>query len=213
MAPIRILIVDDHQVVREGLRWILDAEPDLEVAGEAASASEGLDAIVKIPCDVVLLDIHLPDRNGLDALDDIHAAKPDLPVVILTMSAEPEYVEDAVRKGAAGYLVKNAPQSELIRAVRAAAAGDAYIQAEVTRPLLARFARDVRAPGAAPALSPREQQVVSLLAEGLANKQIAHRLDISETTIKGYLRDVYDKLGANDRAQAVAIALRHRLID
>jgi len=213
MAPIRILIVDDHQVVREGLRWILDAEPDLEVAGEAASASEGLDAIVKIPCDVVLLDIHLPDRNGLDALDDIHAAKPDLPVVILTMSAEPEYVEDAVRKGAAGYLVKNAPQSELIRAVRAAAAGDAYIQAEVTRPLLARFARDVRAPGAAPALSPREQQVVSLLAEGLANKQIAHQLDISETTIKGYLRDVYDKLGANDRAQAVAIALRHRLID
>lgn len=213
MAPIRILIVDDHQVVREGLRWILDAEPDLEVAGEAASAAEGLDAIVKIPCDVVLLDIHLPDRNGLDALDDIHAAKPDLPVVILTMSAEPEYVEDAVRKGAAGYLTKNAPQAELIRAVRAAAAGDAYIQAEVTRPLLARFARDVRAPGAAPALSPREQQVVSLLAEGLANKQIAHQLEISETTIKGYLRDVYDKLGANDRAQAVAIALRHRLID
>lgn len=213
MAPIRILIVDDHQVVREGLRWILDAEPDLEIAGEAASAAEGLEAIVKIPCDVVLLDIHLPDRNGLEALDDIHAAKPDLPVVILTMSAEPEYVEDAVRKGAAGYLVKNAPQSELIRAVRAAAAGDAYIQAEVTRPLLARFARDVRAPGAAPALSPREQQVVSLLAEGLANKQIAHQLEISETTVKGYLRDVYDKLGANDRAQAVAIALRHRLID
>lgn len=213
MAPIRILIVDDHQVVREGLRWILDAEPDLEIAGEAASAAEGLEAIVKIPCDVVLLDIHLPDRNGLEALDDIHAAKPDLPVVILTMSAEPEYVEDAVRKGAAGYLVKNAPQSELIRAVRAAAAGDAYIQAEVTRPLLARFARDVRAPGAAPALSPREQQVVSLLAEGLANKQIAHHVEISETTVKGYLRDVYDKLGANDRAQAVAIALRHRLID
>lgn len=213
MAPIRILVVDDHQVVREGLRWILDAEPDLEVAGEAASAAEGLDAIGKIPCDVVLLDIHLPDRNGLEALDDIHAANPDLPVVILTMSDEPEYVEDAVRKGAAGYLVKNAPQSELIRAVRAAAAGDAYIQAEVTRPLLARFARDVRAPGAAPALSPREQQVVSLLAEGLANKQIAHQLDISDTTVKGYLRDVYDKLGANDRAQAVAIALRHRLID
>lgn len=213
MAPIRILVIDDHEVVREGLRWILDAEPDLEVAGEAASAAEGLDAIARIPCDVVLLDIHLPDRNGLEALDDIHVANPDLPVVILTMSAEPEYVEDAVRKGAAGYLVKNAPQAELIRAVRAAAAGDAYIQAEVTRPLLARFARDVRAPGAAPALSPREQQVVSLLAEGLANKQIAHQLDISETTVKGYLRDVYDKLGANDRAQTVAIALRNRLID
>lgn len=213
MAPIRILVIDDHQVVREGLRWILDEEPDLEVAGEAASAAEGLDAIARIPCDVVLLDIHLPDRNGLEALDDIHAANPDLPVVILTMSAEPEYVEDAVRKGAAGYLVKNAPQSELIRAVRAAAAGDAYIQAEVTRPLLARFARDVRAPGAVPSLSPREEQVVTLLAEGLANKQIAHHLGISDTTVKGYLRDVYDKLGANDRAQTVAIALRNRLID
>jgi DNA-binding NarL/FixJ family response regulator len=213
MAPIRILVIDDHQVVRDGLRWILGEEPDLEIAGEAASAAEGLDAIARIPCDVVLLDIHLPDRNGLEALDDIHAAKPDLPVVILTMSAEPEYVEDAVRKGAAGYLVKNAPQAELIRAIRAAAAGDVYIQAEVTRPLLARFARDVRAPGAAPALSPREEQVVSLLAEGLANKQIAHQLGISETTVKGYLRDVYDKLGANDRAQAVAISLRNRLID
>jgi len=213
MAPIRILVIDDHQVVREGLRWILDEEPDLEIAGEAASAAEGFDAIARIPCDVVLLDIHLPDRSGLEVLDDIHAANPDLPVVILTMSAEPEYVEDAVRKGASGYLVKNAPQSELIRAIRAAAAGDAYIQAEVTRPLLARFAREVRASGAVPALSPREQQVVSLLAEGLANKQIAHQLGISETTVKGYLRDVYDKLGANDRAQAVAIALRHRLID
>ncbi len=213
MGTVRILVVDDHLIVREGLRWMLGQDGDVEVAGEAETAAEAMAAIPAVAPDVVLLDIHLPDRSGLEALSDIHERFPDLPVVILTMSDDPEYVEEAVRAGAAGYLVKNAPQAELVRAIHAAAAGDAYIQAEVTRPLLVRFAREVRTAGAAPALSPRELQVVSLLADGLANKQIGSELGISETTVKGYLRDLYEKLGAADRAQAVAIALRHRLID
>lgn len=213
MGAVQVVVVDDHLIVREGLKWMLGADEGIDVVGEADSAGMAMHVIRELLPDVVLLDIHLPDRSGLEILGDIQARFPQVPVVILTMSPEPEYVEAAVRAGAAGYLVKNAPQSEIVRALKAAAAGSAYIQAEVTRPLLARFAKEVHAPGAGPALSPREIQVVSLLAQGLANKQIAAELGISEATVKGYLRDVYERLGAADRAQAVAIALRHRLID
>ncbi len=213
MTPIRIMVVDDHLIVREGLRWMLDGATDIEVVGEAETGAEALGAIPSVSPDVVLLDIHLPEPDGLEVLAEIRDSYPDIPVVMLTMSDEPEYVEEAVRVGAAGYLVKNAPQAELIRAIKAAAAGDAYIQAEVTGPLLARFAREVRARWAAPTISPRELQIVGLLAEGMANKQIASQLGISDVTVKGYLQELYEKLGASDRAQAVAIALRHRLID
>ncbi len=213
MNPIRIMVVDDHLIVREGLRWMLDGATGIEVVGEAETGAEALGAIPSVSPDVVLLDIHLPEPDGLEVLAEIRDSYPDIPVVMLTMSDEPEYVEEAVRVGAAGYLVKNAPQAELIRAIKAAAAGDAYIQAEVTGPLLARFAREVRARWAAPTISPRELQIVGLLAEGMANKQIASQLGISDVTVKGYLQELYEKLGASDRAQAVAIALRHRLID
>ncbi len=214
MGPIRILVVDDHQIVREGLRWMLGEENGVDIAGEAETAAEALEAISRVAPDVVLLDVQLPDRSGLEVLGDVRERFPGLPVVILSMSDEPENVEEAVRAGAAGYLVKNAPREELLRAIGAAAAGDAYIQAEVTRPLLAHFAREVRArKEEAPALSPRELDVVRLIAEGLADKQVGTELGISESTVKGYLRRVYEKLGAADRAQAVAIALRGRLID
>lgn len=212
-VPVRILVVDDHLIVREGLRWLLGQDEEVEIAGEAATADEAMRTIPDVGPDVVLLDLHLPDRSGLEVLREVRDRFPDVPVVILTMSDQPEYVEEAVQAGAAGYLVKNAPQAELSRAIHAAAAGDAYIQAEVTRPLLARFAREVRRSEEVPTLAPREREVVSLLAEGLADKQIASRLGISESTVKGYLRSTYDKLGASDRAQAVAIAIRGRIID
>lgn len=212
-GPVRILMVDDHLIVREGLRWLLGQDPGFEIAGEAATADEAMEAIADVRPDVVLLDLHLPDRSGLEVLREIGNRFPDLPVVILTMSDQPEYVEEAVRAGAAGYLVKNAPQTELARALTAAAAGDAYIQAEVTRPLLARFAKQAPRTEPVHALAPRELEIVALLAEGFADKQIAGRLGLSESTVKGYLRSAYEKLGASDRAQAVAIALRGHLID
>ena len=213
MGPIRILVVDDHQVVRDGLRWMLGTEADIEIVGEADTGAGALAAIPEMGPDVVLLDVHLPDQSGLDVLVEMHRRFPELPAVILSMHDEPEYVEEAVRAGAAGYLVKNAPTAELVHAVRAAAAGEGYIQSEVTRPLLARFAEEVRAPGSKPKLSPREIDVVRRLADGMADKQIGADLGISESTVKGYLRQVYEKLGAADRAQAVAIALRTRLIE
>ena len=213
MAPLRILVVDDHQIVREGLRWMLGEGGEVEVVAEADSAAAAMDAIERSRPDVVILDIHLPDRNGLEVLRDMRERFPAVPVVMLSMSDDPEYVEEAVRTGAVGYLVKNAPAAELVRAVKAAAGGDGYIQAEVTRPLLLRFAHDVRTRGDVPSLSPRGVEIVGLVAEGLADKQIAAKLGITEATVKGYLRQVYERLGAADRAQAVAIALRHRLID
>lgn len=214
MESVRVLVVEDQSVVREGLRWMLGGGSGVEVVAEASTAAEALERIAEVSPDAVLLDIHLPDRSGLAVLADVQRRFPGLPVVILTISDEPEYVEEAVRRGAAGYLLKNCSRDELVRAVQAVAAGGAYIQAEVTRPILARFAREVRVrPAEVVELSPRETQVVALLARGLANKQIAATLGVSEVTVKGYLRQVYEKLGAADRAQAVAIALRHRIIE
>lgn len=210
---VRLLIVDDHAVVRDGIRWMLGNGDGVEVSGEAGSAAEAMEAISSDCPDVLLLDIHLPDVSGLELLKDIRKRFPDLPVVMLTMSDDPEYVEEAIRAGAAGYLLKSVTREELIRAVRSAAAGDGYIQAEVTQPLLARFAADVRDSDSGPKLSPREREVVSMLAEGLPNKRIAAKLGIAEPTVKGYLRSVYEKLGAADRAQAVAIAMRSHLIE
>lgn len=209
----RILVVDDHLVVREGLRWMLGPDSGIEIGAEAETGAKALEAIEADRPDVVLLDIHLPDGSGLDLLATIRTRFPGLPVVMLTMSDEPAYVEEAVRAGAVGYLLKSAPRAELIRAIEAAASGDAYIQAEVTRPLLQRFSSAARSSGGTVPLSPRELEVVGLLAEGLTDKQIAAQLGVSETTVKSYLRQSYEKLGAADRAQAVAIALRSRLID
>ena len=209
---LRVLAVDDHPIVREGLRWMLGNGSGIEIVAEAGDVDEALRVAAQTPVDVMLLDIDLPGRSGLDGLSEIRAQLPGLPVVMLSMSDDPAYVEEAVRSGATGYLVKNAPRDELMRAVRAAAQGDGYIQAEVTRPLLARFAAEFTDPGQAPSLSPREGEVITLAAQGAANKQIATALGLSEATVKGYLRQVYEKLGAADRAQAVAIALRHRLI-
>lgn len=213
MDTIRAFLVDDHAIAREGLSWMLGPDQGIEIVGEAETAAEAMRAVTATPPDVLLLDLNLPDRSGLEVLREVHERLPDLPVVILTMHDDAEYVEEAVRAGAAGYLVKNASREEVVRAVRAAVAGGAYIQAEVARPLLARFASEVRERGDPPHLSPRELETVTLLAEGLGNKQIATRLGLSEPTVKGYLRQVYEKLGAADRAQAVAIALRTRLID
>jgi DNA-binding NarL/FixJ family response regulator len=211
MPRTRILVVDDHLIVRQGLRWML-GDHEVEIVAEAETGAGALEALAESRPDVILLDILLPDRSGLDVLADLHEQFPDLPVLILSMSDDAENVESAVRAGAAGYLLKNAPREELLRAIQAAAAGDAYLQAEVARPILSRFADEVRARADAPALSPREIDVLTLVAEGLTDRQIGSRLGIGETTVKGYLRGAYEKLGAADRAQAVAIALRGGLI-
>lgn len=211
-GTVHLMVVDDHEVLRQGLRFMLRNEGDLEIVGEAADGAEALDRIEHVRPDVVLLDVKMPNLDGLQTLRAIRERWANLPVLIFTVYDDPEYVEEALRCGASGYVLKSVTREELLRAVRAVSAGAGYLQAEITRPVLERFAREAPPPLTA-RLSPRETEVLRLLAAGLANKQIAHQLGISETTVKGYLSQLFEKLGAADRAHAVALALRTRLID
>jgi len=213
MPAIRVFVVEDHEIVIDGLRWMLDDDASVDIVGQAQSAAQAMEALESAAPDVLLLDLHLSDRSGPGVVGSFAEAFPDLPIVVFTAHDEPEYVEEAIGAGAVGYLLKTAPKEEMIRAIQAAAEGAGYIQAEVTRPLLAKFSRDSGAGEPLPAVSPRELEVVALLAEGFADKQIAATLGLSESTVKGYLRSLYEKLGASDRAQAVSIAIRSRLID
>lgn len=209
---LRVLVVDDHEMVRQGLKFMLHQYPDVAVVAEAPDGAAALDSIEAAQPDVVLLDIRMPLVDGLQTLRRIRERWPKLAVLVLSMFDDPEYVEEALQNGANGYLLKGVTADELLRAVRAAAAGAGYIQAEVTGPLLARFVR-ARPKLDLPPLTARELQLLGKLAEGLSNKQIASQLFLSEATIKGYLSALFDKIGATDRAHAVALALRSRTID
>ncbi|MBI4260326.1 MAG: response regulator transcription factor [Actinobacteria bacterium] len=209
----RLMLVDDHEVLREGLTFMLRVEPVLAVVAEAGSGREALESLEAALPDVVLLDVKMPDVGGLETLRRIRERWPELPVLVLTMYDDPEYVDQALQAGASGYVLKSIGREELVRAVRAVSGGGGYLQAEITRPVLARFARMAPMPERAPHLSPRELDVLRLLAEGRSNRQMARDLGITEATVKGYLRELFEKLGASDRAHAVALALRTRLIE
>ncbi len=209
---IRILIVDDHAVLRDGLRAMLESSGDIRVAGEATDGVEAIEMLESVHPDVVLMDVRMPNQDGLATLREMRDRDATLPVLILSMYDDPAYVEEAIASGASGYLIKTVTRDELIRAVRAAGAGQGYLQAEITRPVLSRFTR-AHAMDSDVALSPRETEVLQHIANGLANKQIAVELGISETTVKTHIASLFEKLGASHRAHAVALALRHRLID
>jgi DNA-binding NarL/FixJ family response regulator len=210
--PIRVMIVDDHEILRQGVRFMLAHEPTLSVVDEASSGQEALDKVGSAAPDVILLDVKMPGLDGLSTLRRLREAAPDVAVVILSMYDDPEYVEDALLAGASGYLLKTAAAGEIVRAVNAAASGDGYLQAEITRPILRRFA------SAAPtdlnvSLSTREREVLRAIADGKSTKQAAKELGISESTVKTYLRQLFEKMGASHRAHAVALAIRNRIID
>jgi DNA-binding NarL/FixJ family response regulator len=209
---IRVMLVDDHEVLREGLRFMMRNERDVEVVAEANDGVEAIGQLQRSLPDVVLLDVKMPNMDGLETLRRLREQWPDLPVLILTMYDDPEYVEAALRSGASGYLLKTVGREELVRAIRAASIGSGYLQAEITRPILQRFASEPHQAIDAH-LSPRETEVLRLIADGMSSKQVATDLGISETTVKTYLRQLFEKLGASHRAHAVALALRHRLID
>lgn len=201
---IRVLIVDDHPVVRRGLADLLTADDDIEVVGAAADAASAAELDHDLQPDVVLMDILMPGADGVAATRAIRKARPDAVVVILTTFADQDRIVAALDAGAAGYLLKDADPDELLRGVHAAAAGEAPISPRAARELLtARHAR------VAASLTGREQEVLSLVAKGLANKQIAHRLDISEKTVKAHLTRVFAAIGVSDRTQAALWAQRH----
>jgi DNA-binding NarL/FixJ family response regulator len=204
----KVILTDDHKVVRDGLRWMLSGEEDVEVVGEAASGEQLLDLLSATTADVVLLDVRMPGMGGLDALAEIARRVPEVKVIILSMHDEPAYVRRAIELGAAGYLLKNANREEILEALRAVHAGRAYVQNDLTGTLLSTISGKERS-----VLSPRELEILSLVSQGLENKQIATALGISEATVKTHLKGVFTRLEVSSRAEAVATGLRLGLIE
>jgi DNA-binding NarL/FixJ family response regulator len=205
--PIRILFADDHAVVRQGLRMFLGLDPDLEVVGEAANGAEAVAQAHALLPDVVLMDLVMPVKDGIAAIGEIRAALPDTEVIALTSVLEDASVVGAVKAGAIGYLLKDTQSDELRRAIKAAAAG----QVQLSPAAAARLMREVRTPEAVDALTERETEVLRAVARGMANKEIARSLDISEKTVKTHVSSVLAKLGVQSRTQAALYAAEHGL--
>jgi DNA-binding NarL/FixJ family response regulator len=207
-APIRLLIADDHPVVRDGLSGMFASDPGFEVLGEAADGTEAVRLAQALRPDVILMDLRMPGMDGLTAITELARLGVAARVLVLTTYDTDSYVLPAIEAGATGYLLKDAPRAELLRAVRAAARGQAVLSPSVATRLLSR----VRAPGAVSPLSQRELEILALVAAGTTNREAAARLFISEATVKSHLLNIYAKLGVGDRAAAVAEAFNRGLL-
>ena len=214
---ITVLIADDQALVRGGFRALLDAQPDVEVVGEAADGKEALRLAEEHRPDVILMDIRMPGMNGLEATKAITADRrlAETKVVILTTFDLDEYVFEALRVGASGFLVKHTEPTELVHAVHAVASGDALLSPGVTRRLISEFAARAKAPvrtAALDVLTEREREIVALVGEGLSNEEIAERLVVSPATAKTHVSRAMVKLGVRDRAQLVVLAYESGLV-
>ena len=208
---LRVLIVDDQALVRAGFRMILDAEKDIDVAGEAADGADAVAEAQRLQPDVILMDVRMPEVDGIEATRRVLAAGGvDTKVVMLTTFDMDEYVYDALRAGASGFLLKDVPPEQLIDGIRAVANGDALLAPSITRRLIEEFVRSGPAskerPPALDELTARELEVLQLMARGLSNAEIAKELFVSETTVKTHVAHVLMKLGLRDRVQAVVLA-------
>jgi DNA-binding NarL/FixJ family response regulator len=206
-ASIRLLIADDHPVVRDGLSGMFAADPAFEVVGEAADGAEAVRLARSLEPDVILMDLRMPGMDGVTAITELAKAGSTARVLVLTTYDSDSYVLPAIEAGATGYLLKDAPRAELLRAVRAAANREAVLSPSVAARLMNRVR--VPAPGL---LSPREREVLKWVAAGATNREVAARLLISEATVKTHLLNVYGKLGVGDRAAAVAEAFNRGLL-
>jgi NarL family two-component system response regulator YdfI len=210
MSEIRVLIADDHMVVREGLRAILEAAEDLTLVGEAADGAEAVEMAGELSPDVVLMDLHMPGVDGIEAIRQIKAHYPEVEIVILTTYDDDDNIVRGLRAGARGYLLKDTGRKVLFEAIRAAARGESLLPSAVIDKVVAHLAEPQ--PAEAKPLSDREQEVLVLLAQGAANKEIAARLYITERTVKAHVTSIFNKLGVNSRAEAVAVAMRSGLL-
>jgi two-component system, NarL family, response regulator LiaR len=208
--PIRVLIVDDHGMVREGLRAYLELEPDIQVVGEARDGEEGVRRAQELQPDVVLMDLVMPNMDGVDATSRIKQQRPETHVIILTSFLDDARVVPAIKAGATSYLLKDVAATDLARAIRGARAGQAQLHPEVARRLMLQVTSP-RKPEADALLTEREREVLRLLAEGRSNKEIARTLVVSERTVKGHVSNILGKLGLQDRTQAALFAVRNGL--
>ncbi len=207
MAPIRLLVADDHPVVRDGLRAMLATQPDMELVGEAATGTEVVERARALRPDVALMDLQMPDLDGPAAIAALRKQAPEVRVLVLTTYGTDADITRAVEAGATGYLLKDAPREQLFGAIRAAAKGESVLSPSVATRVLGRM----RAP-AEEALSPRELEILQAVARGLSNKEIGRRLYVSEATVKTHLLRIFDKLGVDDRTAAVTVALERGII-
>ena len=208
--PIAVLIVDDHSVVREGLRAFLQLQDGIEVAGEAGDGEEALEQALALRPDVILMDLVMPKLDGVAAMRELRARVPESRVIVLTSFLDDERLLPAIQAGAAGYLLKNSEPAELVRAIRAAHGGETIIDPTVASRLVQTIA-DGRRSAADQALTRREREVLELIARGRSNKRIAFELGISEKTVKTHVGHVLAKLGVSDRTQAALLAVREGL--
>jgi DNA-binding NarL/FixJ family response regulator len=212
---IRVLICDDQAVVCDGLEMILNADPEIEVVG---TALDGADAIALIPAvqpDIVMMDLKMPGMNGIQATREIRKDHPDLKVLVLTTFGDDEWVFDAIRSGASGYLLKGTPRTDLVKAVKGTALGETHVDPGVAGRLFSHISSSATREDTSVAkdLSEREMDILRLLAKGLTNAEIAERLYLTPGTVRNYVSAVLNKLNVEDRTQAALIAVRHGLVD
>lgn len=210
MKSIRVLIVDDHEIVREGLQILLSEESGIEVAGTAKDGAEGLALIKKLKPDVVLMDIAMPGMDGIETMKRVLSTFPAIHIIILTSYSDDMRVRDAIQAGATGYLLKDVLKSDLVNAIRSAAEGKPTLHPDAQQYLMRQISGADAPPHAQ--LTPREFNILQLIAGGKSNKEIALALNLTEGTVKGYVSAIFDKLGVADRTQAALYAVEHGLV-
>jgi DNA-binding NarL/FixJ family response regulator len=211
----RILLADDHTVVRQGLRFILDSEPDLEVVAEASNGNEAVARALKEDIDLAILDIAMPTMTGLQAARELSRHRPALKMLILSMHDDEGYLYEALKAGTAGYVLKSVADRDLVEAVRAAMRGEPFLYAGAERALVRDYVQRARAGEevAEDPLTPREQQIVKLIAESNTNRQIAELLTISEKTVETHRANILEKLGMRDRVELTRYAIRRGFVE
>src|SRR5438067_13875377 len=209
----RVLIVDDHELVREGIAAMLEGVDDVQLVGEARTGREALEVARRELPDVILMDVRMPDMDGLEATRRIKEERSRTAVIVLTMHENPAYLREAVRAGAAGYLLKDVSREELVDAIRQVATGGAFIESQMLKGMLSEMKPTGPVPAAARNLTKREREILSLVAEGMSNREIAERLVLSPETVKSHVAAILEKLGVSDRTQAAIYAVRNGLVE
>ena len=218
VEPIRVLVVDDHALFRRGLQMVLEQEPDIEVVGEASDGAEAVTQAAETLPDIVLMDVRMPRRGGIDACTAIHETVPSAKIIMLTISDEEADLYEAIKAGAMGYLLKEISIEEVAAAIRAVHGGQSLISPSMASKLLTEFATmirksDDRQQVPTPRLTDREMEVLKLVAKGMNNRDIAKQLFISENTVKNHIRNILEKLQLHSRMEAVVYAVREKLLE
>jgi RNA polymerase sigma factor (sigma-70 family) len=210
-STIRILLADDHTILRQGLKLILSSQPDLQVVGEAANGNEVVQLAQELRPDIVLLDVAMPELNGIDATRRMMETNPKLRILVLSMHKEAVYVREILRAGARGYLLKDVIDSELLSAVRSVARGDGYVSPAVSSALLSDYRQNIHDP--LDLLTKREREVLQLIAEGKTNKEVAAKLNLSVYTVDSHRGKIMEKLNLHSTGELVRFAIKHGLTD